>query len=50
MATKDEKSKEIKEIEIKEPIEVVCNRADRVCDPESMFEMIEQCRICGRCV
>lgn len=50
MTTKKEDPKEVNEIEIKEPIEVVCNRADRVCDPESMFEMIEQCKICGRCV
>jgi hypothetical protein len=23
---------------------------NRACDPEELFEMIEQCKICGRCV
>lgn len=25
-----------------------CVDAVRVCDPENFFEMIEQCKICGR--
>ena len=27
-----------------------CRNATRLCEPESMFEMIEQCKKCGRCV
>lgn len=27
-----------------------CGNATRVCDPENYFEMIEQCKICGKCV
>ncbi|MFH6966450.1 hypothetical protein [Flavobacterium sp. FlaQc-28] len=38
----------INEIEVKDA--VLCSNAIRVCDPESYFEMIEQCKICGRCV
>jgi hypothetical protein len=38
------------EIEVKKPILLECSNAVRVCDPESFFEMIEQCKICGRCV
>lgn len=27
-----------------------CRNATRLCDPECMFEMIEECKICGRCI
>lgn len=27
-----------------------CGNVNQVCDPEGLFEMIEQCKICGRCV
>lgn len=27
-----------------------CGNVKRVCDPEDLFEMIEQCKICGRCI
>lgn len=27
-----------------------CENAIRVCDPENWFDVIEQCKICGRCV
>lgn len=33
---------------VKEP--ETCANVTRVCDPESYFEMIEQCKICGKCV
>lgn len=23
---------------------------NRACDPEELFELVEQCKICGRCV
>lgn len=38
------------EIEVVAAENIVCGSATRVCDPESFFEMIEQCKICGRCV
>lgn len=38
------------DLEVKEPITIECQNATRVCDPEDMFEMIEQCKICGRCI
>lgn len=45
-----EQHKVINEIEVQEPIDLVCNSATRVCYPESYFDMIEQCKSCGRCV
>lgn len=43
-----------KEQELLNKIEVVdpetCTNATRVCDPESYFDMIEQCKICGKCI
>jgi len=48
--TKELTSKDINEIEVNEPIVINCNNATRVCEPESFFEMIEQCKKCGRCV
>lgn len=27
-----------------------CGDVTRVCDPENFFDMIEQCKICGKCV
>lgn len=28
----------------------ICTQVNRVCSPESFFEMIEQCKICGKCI
>lgn len=39
---------EVVQAEISKP--ETCRNVTRLCDPESMFEMIEQCKICGRCV
>lgn len=43
-----------KEQELINDIEVVnaetCGNATGVCAPEDMFDVIEQCKICGRCV
>ena len=43
-------NEEINEIEVVAPSELVCGDVSRVCEPEYLFEMIEQCKICGRCV
>lgn len=51
-------NQEINNIKVVEPEiltenkkELQCeSRVDKVCDPESLFEMIETCKICGRCV
>lgn len=39
----------IEEIEVVDPEIVACGPGE-ICDPEGMFEMIESCKICGRCV
>ena len=39
-----------KELEVKDLEIVHCGNVQQVCDPEYLFEMIEQCKICGRCV
>lgn len=44
----ESEQKAISEIEVVDPLN--CGSVLRVCDPESYFEMIEQCKICGRCV
>lgn len=41
---------EINEIEVVDSVVIACDNATRVCEPEGMFEMIEQCKKCGRCV
>lgn len=42
---------EINEInEINSDEHELCGQVNRVCSPECFFEMIEQCKICGRCV
>lgn len=42
--------KPVEEIEVVDPkIESGCN-AVRLCDPEDLFDIIEQCKICGRCI
>lgn len=43
-------NEEIKETEAVVPSDLVCGDVVRVCDPEYLFEMIEQCKICGKCV
>lgn len=35
---------------VKDPELIACGNIQELCDPESMFEMIEQCKICGRCI
>lgn len=44
----ESEQKAINEIEVVDPVQ--CRNAIRVCDPECYFDMIEQCKICGRCV
>lgn len=44
-----EDQQEINEIEVNEPTEI-CGDVTRVCDPENWFDIIEQCKICARCV
>lgn len=39
----------INEIEVKEA-SYLCSNATRVCDPEDLFDTIEICKSCGRCV
>ncbi|WP_281225398.1 hypothetical protein [Flavobacterium aquiphilum] len=41
---------EINNIEVVEPEILSCGSATEVCDPEDLFDVIEQCKICGRCV
>lgn len=44
---------EINEINITDPVvleTLLCAQVNRVCSPESFFEMIETCKICGKCV
>lgn len=41
---------EINEIEVVGAEVVSTCDALRLCDPEEFFEMIEQCKICGRCI
>lgn len=43
-------TEEINEIEVIEPIEMVCGSATQVCYPEDLFDTIEICKCCGRCV
>ncbi|WP_295093700.1 hypothetical protein [uncultured Flavobacterium sp.] len=40
---------EINEIEVKAAT-IICGDVTRVCDPENWFDIIEQCKICARCV
>lgn len=44
-----EQQKVINEIDVKEAAEI-CGDVTRVCYPESYFDIIEQCKSCGRCV
>ncbi|MHC0441583.1 hypothetical protein [Flavobacterium sp. 3-210] len=37
--------KVINEIEVKDTL--ICGSVTRVCDPEDMFDVVEQCKICG---
>lgn len=45
-------------IEVNDPEEVIVPKepkergclVNRACDPEPYFDMIEKCKICGRCV
>ncbi len=43
---------EIKEVEVEvhEPEVLTCGNVTRVCHPTAFFEMIEECKLCGRCV
>jgi hypothetical protein len=43
-------TKKINEIEMIEPIIMVCGSATQVCCPEDLFDTIEICKWCGRCV
>lgn len=51
MSIKKKKQKKINQIEVKAPVVVSksCN-AVRVCEPEHVFDIVEQCKKCGRCV
>ncbi len=49
MVISQDEQREINEIEVKEPRVVVCQE-DKLCCPEAFFEMIEQCKLCGRCL
>ncbi len=40
--------KAINKIKVNDP--VTCNSATRVCYPEDVFDVIQQCKSCGRCV
>lgn len=40
---------EIKEIVVVDEIVVPCE-GSVICFPESFFEMIEKCKLCGKCV
>lgn len=42
--------KKINEIPVIDPVNQKCvGDILRVCDPEDFFDVIEQCKICGRC-
>lgn len=41
--------KPVEEIEVVDAEIVSCN-AVKLCDPEDLFDIIEQCKICGRCI
>lgn len=44
---------EINEVNVIDPVVVetlLCVQVNRVCSPESFFEMIETCKICGKCI
>ena len=45
-----ENLKKIEDIEVIDPIVVSSCNATKVCDPEYLFDQIETCKICGRCV
>ncbi|SHG28480.1 hypothetical protein [Flavobacterium johnsoniae] len=45
-----DEQKKINEIQVNEPVFEKCaGDIKRVCDPEDFFDVIEQCKICGRC-
>lgn len=47
------KQSKINEINVVNPVVFnpeTCGDVIRVCSPESFFEMIETCKICGKCV
>lgn len=45
----NENIKKVEEIEVVEPEILGCD-AVRVCYPEPLFDIIETCKMCGRCV
>jgi hypothetical protein len=50
--SKKQQSK-INEINVVNPVvsnPETCGDVTRVCDPENYFDMIEQCKLCGKCV
>lgn len=38
-----------KEIEVIAPLPQGCE-INRACYPEELFELVEQCKLCGRCI
>lgn len=42
-----ETTKEIKEILVVDEVVVKCE-GNKICFPEAVFEMIEQCKLCGK--
>lgn len=49
MEISQEEQLKINEIEVKEARSAMC-QVDKACYPEEFFEMIQQCKLCGRCV